>query len=135
MPLTNSKHRQLYFQPTWISSLSDLFSFSNRKRERKNSVIFLHSIAYHKTRSKLLLLVCVLFTMSAIFLPPPSSPPVCWPIRKKQKAQSLSNSRETLSKNIPKLSVSLIGAIDWQISQQFILNSQLCFNFFFFFLI
>lgn len=133
MALSNSKRRQLYFQLRWITPLSDLFSFHNRKRERKNSVTFLYGIAYHKTRSKLLLLVCVIFTTSAIFLPPPFSAPVCWPIRKKQNAWSLSNSRETLSKNIPKLSVSLIGATDWQISQQLILNSQLCFNFFFLF--
>lgn len=109
--------------------------FISQQKERKNFVIFLYGIAYHKTRSKLLLLVSVIFTTSAIFLPPPFSAPVCWPIRKKQNAWSLSNSRETLSKNIPKLSVSLIGATDWQISQQFIWNSQLCFNFFFFFLI
>lgn len=121
----------MYFQPTLICALSDLISFHIRKKERKKSVIFLHDTAYHKTKSKLPLLVHMIFTMSGIFLPPPFSAPVHWPIRKKQKAWSLSNYMETLSKNTPKLSVSLIEASDWQISQQFILNRQLCFNFFF----
>lgn len=110
--------------------------FFLHQREKKIYVTFLCDTAYHKTKSKFLLLVRTMFTMSGIFLPPPFSAPVYWPIRKKQKARSVSNFMETLSKNTLKLSVSLIEASDWQISLQLILNSQLCFNsFFFFFLI
>lgn len=61
----------------------NLFHFTS-DREKGKILLQFHTIQpIINTINKLPLLLHVLFATSGIFLPPPFSAPVCWPIRKK----------------------------------------------------